>query len=112
MVVSMSLVASRLVVIELDTSADRTKPWAASLLITRLMSGKVRFCRAVERSRMSRFEVVPLAGTKPCWPSNSMTSGTLGTERCEISGPRLRVSRFEVVGAALGTNPAWTRLTM
>ena len=109
MTVLISPVASRFVMLEFEPLPDGTKPWAASLLTTRSMSGKARFSRAADsRSGTARLEVVvpsvPLAGTKPCWPSKAMTRGTLGMDRFSISGSRLKVSRFEVVVAfALGT---------
>ena len=112
MTLLMSLVASRLVLLESDALREGTKPWAASLLITRLTSGRVRFSKAESRSGMARFEVVSLVGTKPCCSSRLRTRGTLGADRDSMSELRFRVSRFEVVGAALGTKPACCRLAM
>ena len=64
MTVLMSPVASRLVMLELELLPDGTKPWAASLLMTRLMSGSVRFSKADSASETPRFEAVPL---EPLW---------------------------------------------
>ena len=111
MVVLMSSVASRLVLLdeeEVLLLPVGTNPWAASLLTTRLMSGKVRFCKGESRSGIARLEAAlseSLEVTKPCWPSRARTSGTLGTSRFFMSGSGPARSRFEVavVGLALGT---------
>ncbi len=117
MTVLMSLALSRLEMADWDRLPDGTKPCASSLLITRLISGMVRFSKPELIPAISRFEVVPLMGTKPCCSSKLMTRGMLGVDRFSIKESRLRESRFEfvvfaVVAFALGTKPACLRLTM
>ena len=115
MMVLMSLALFRLEMLDWELLPDGTKPCASSLLMTRLMSGKVRFSKVDSRPEASRFEAVPsvaLTGTKPCCSSKLMTRGMLGTDRFSTSESRLRASRFEIVAFALGTNPACSRLAM
>lgn len=121
----MSLALSRLESVDWDLLPDGMKPCSSSLLMTRPMSGNVRFSNAEPISGTSRFELVLsvlLTGTKPCCSSKLMTRGMLGTDRFSINESRLRASRFPpcpcqsrfvgIVTFALGTKPACLRLTM
>lgn len=115
------IVLSRLEMLDWEVLPDGTKPYASSLLMTRLTSGRVAFSAADPKAESSRLEGVPevlVAGKKPCCSSKLITRGMLGTDRFSISESRLRALRLDFVAFAsgvtfaLGRKPASSRLTM